>query len=547
MAWIQRSRDDFHRVALSAAALAVMFAAASCVAVPAPVPAAVVPPPDPAVIPLGWGPQQRDLEAAGAAVAKMTLAQKAGQVLMPFYAGLDHEAQAARIERLHLAGSIVMGDNVPKTPEGLTDTVAMAAATQRLAESTRSAGRSWPGLIGVDQEGGVVARLGAPLTEWPAPMSYGAAGSVPLATEGGQALAAELSALGFNVDFAPAADVTMGPADPTIGARSMSGIPESAAVLATGFSQGMLAAGMLPAVKHFPGHGSVTVDSHERLPVQNATVAELQARDWKPFQSAIHGGLPMIMTGHLDVPALDPGIPASISPPSYAALRGMGFKGVVVTDALNMGAVQKSFPNGSAAALALAAGADLVLMPANVEQSHAAIISAAMAGTLPMERLDEAATRVVTMMMWRGREEPPPVAAPGSGAELSAKVSAAAVTVLAGTCQGAMVSDSVRLAGGSVQDQSRFAAAAKQAGITIGSGPLVSLIGYGGGPVAGDIAVALDAPWALAGSEAPSKIAIFGRTPGAFTALLAVLTGKGGAPGKLPAAVGPFPVGAGCP
>src|SRR4029453_12770630 len=102
-------------------------------------------------------------------------------------------------------------------------------------------------------------------------------------------------------------------------------------------------AGVLPSVKHFPGHGSVTVDSHESLPVQKATVEQLRAKDWKPFQAAIDAGLPLIMTGHISVPALDPGVPASLSKPSYATLRGMGFKGVAVTDALNMGAVQKQF------------------------------------------------------------------------------------------------------------------------------------------------------------------------------------------------------------
>ena len=106
---------------------------------------------------------------------------RAGQVLMPFYTGLDHNAHAAVIERLHLAGSIIMGDNVPGTPEGKVDTAAMQSVTGRLQAAARAGGRSWPGLIGVDQEGGVVARLRAPLTEWPAPMSYGAAGSGPLA------------------------------------------------------------------------------------------------------------------------------------------------------------------------------------------------------------------------------------------------------------------------------------------------------------------------------------------------------------------------------
>ncbi|TAP45891.1 glycoside hydrolase family 3 N-terminal domain-containing protein [Arthrobacter sp. S39] len=477
----------------------------------------------------------------------MTPEQKAGQVLMPFFAGTDAAAHAATIERLHLAGSIIMGDNVPVDARKQVDPAAMAATTARLAQAARADGRTWPGLIGVDQEGGMVARLGSPLTEWPAPMTYGAAGNTALTKDAGRAMASELAPLGFNVDFAPDTDVTIGPADPTIGARSMSGYPDAAGALGVAFSQGMQESGVLPAVKHFPGHGSVTVDSHQDLPVQPASIADLEARDWKPFRAAIGAGVPMVMTGHIAVPALEPGVPASLSAPTYAALRGMGFNGVAVTDALNMAAVQKRYPDGSAAVAALAAGADLLLMPTDVAQAHAAIVGAVAGGSLPAARLDEAAQRVATMMIWRGRTAAPPGSAPGAGADISARVSAAAVTVLSGPCSGPLVPGSVRVAGGSPQDRARFEAAAARAGLAVGEGPVVSLIGYGGAPAGGDIAVSLDAPWPLQDSAAPVKVALYGRSPGAFDALAAVLAGKATAPGKLPAAVGSFPAGTGCP
>lgn len=482
----------------------------------------------------------------------MSPEEKAGQVLLPTFAGQQVEAQAAAIKRLHLAGSIIMGDNVPRTPQGGVDVQAMAAANQRLEEATAADGHPWPGIVAVDQEGGIVSRLGLPLTEWPAPMSYGAAGSEALAKEAGQGLAGELSPLGFNLDFAPDADVTMGPQDPTIGARSMSADPAAAASLTAAFSQGMLAAGILPTAKHFPGHGSVTTNSHLSLPTQNAGLDELRGRDWKPFQAAIASGAPIIMTGHIAVPALEPGVPASLSPKTYAALRELGFKGVAVTDALNMGAVTQQYPAGSAAVAALSAGADLLLMPADTAQAHAAIVQAVTSGSLPAQRLDEAARRVATMMVWQGRRTAEAKAGsgagtpPGSGAAVSAKVSASAVTVLTGNCSGPLVPGSVRVAGGGPGDRERFEAAAARAGLAVGSGPLVTLIGYGGAPAGGDIAVALDAPWPLAGSTAPVKVALYGRTDAAFDALAIVLAGKAPAPGKLPAAVGPFPAGTGC-
>ena len=502
--------------------------------------------PSPGERPLGWGPQQRDEDAARAAVAKMSVEQKAGQVLMPFFAGTDFAAQAATVERLHLGGSIVMGDNVPRSADGTVDTAAMAAGIGLLQKAARADGRTWPAVIGVDQEGGMVARLRAPLTEWPDPMSYGAAGDDGLAADAGKALASELAGLGFTADFAPDMDITAGPQDPTIGARAMSGNPDAAARLGVGFAEGMLAAGVLPSAKHFPGHGTVTVDSHENLPVQKATVEELRVKDWKPFQAAIDAGLPIIMTGHISVPALEPGVPASLSKASYATLRSMGFKGVAVTDALNMGAVQKQFPGESAAPRALAAGADLLLMPGDVAAAHAAVVSAVKAGTVPASRLDEAAQRVVTMMMWRARTPGAPGAAPGSGTALSQRVSAAAVTVLAGPCRGPIVPDRIRLAGGSELDRARFAKAAQAAGITLGSGPLVTLIGYQEPAAKADVVVALDAPWPLAGSAAPAKVALYGRSQEAFNVLAAVLAGKAPAPGKLPVGVGAHAPGTGC-
>ncbi|MDQ0800434.1 beta-glucosidase-like glycosyl hydrolase [Arthrobacter sp. SLBN-112] len=295
----------------------------------------------------------------------------------------------------------------------------------------------------------------------------------------------------------------------------------------------------------------MTTDSHLSLPVQPATLDELRGRDWKPFQAAVAAGLPVVMTGHIAVPALEPGVPASLSAPSYAALRNLGFQGVAVTDALNMGAVEEQYPAGAAAVKALAAGADLLLMPEDVEQAHAAILQALAAGTLPAARLDDAARRVATMMVWHARTAAPAGApgagAPaGSGAGLSAKVSASAVTVLSGPCSGPLVPGALRVEGGGPGDRERFEAAAARAGLAVGSGPVVDLIGFGGKPAGGDIAVSLDAPWPLQDSGAPIKLALYGRNDTAFDALAAVLAGKATAPGKLPAAVGPYPAGTGC-
>ncbi|MEE2568141.1 glycoside hydrolase family 3 N-terminal domain-containing protein [Pseudarthrobacter sp. J64] len=503
---------------------------------------------DTASVPLGWGPEQRDADAATAALAGMTVEQKAGQVLVPFYSGADPAAQADTIRRLHLAGSIVMGDNVPQAAEGSADPAAMARSTAVLQEAVGADGRTWPGIVAVDQEGGPVARLRAPLTEWPAAMAYGAAGDPAMARDAGRAMGAELAGLGFTMNFAPDADVTIGPQDPVIRSRSFSDDPDAVAAHAVAMSAGLVDAGVLPAVKHFPGHGSVTVDSHVGLPVQGAGLAELEARDWKPFRAAVAAGLPMVMTGHIDVPALEPGIPASLSKATYGHLRSLGFKGVVVTDALNMGAIGQNYAVGEESVKALAAGADLLLMPPDVEAAHSAIVTAVGNGSLPEDRLNEAAARVITLMAWQGRKGAgtPPVP-PGAGAAVSSAVSAKAVTVVAGPCSGRLVGDAVQVAGGSELDRARFTEAARAAGLAVGSGPVVRLVGPGAPPgAAGNIDVSLDDPWPLAGSAAGSVIAVYGRSPGSFEALVGVLTGSVPATGKLPVAVGSWPRGAGC-
>lgn len=520
----------------------------------------------------GWGPLESDVEAATEAVAAMSLAEKAGQVFVDYYTGTDPAAELAKAKRLHLGGVIVMGDNVPLAAGGSSgggaagegaaggasgvDTRKLAATTAKF-QKTLSAGRDWPGIVAVDQEGGMVARVKSPLTEWPSPMAYGAAGDTGLTARAQEAMDTELAALGFTMNFAPDSDVTLGPADPVIGARSFSSDPEAVGEQTVAGIEGALAAGVLPSAKHFPGHGSVTTDSHVGLPVQDATLKELKARDWQPFARAIEAGTPMVMVGHIAVEALEPGVPSSLSSATYGALRDLGFEGVAVTDALNMGAVEQSAPGGGAAVEALAAGADLLLMPASIDEAHAAVVDAVESGDVPEERLDEAATRVVAMMMWQGHmakdlddggrslssADP---ASSGDGASVARELARASVTVVSGECSGALVGSGIRIAGGTAADRSRLAGAASDAGLTVGSGTLVTLLGGSHTPGSGDVVVSLDAPWGLASSTAGSKIALYGRTAESFEALVGVLTGEREAPGKLPVAVGDFPAGTGC-
>ncbi len=162
-------------------------------------------------------------------------------------------------------------------------------------------------------------------------------------------------------------------------------------------------AGVVPVLKHFPGHGSLTTDSHLGLPVQKRTRAELDRIDLRPFREAIAADAPAVMIGHIDVRAVDPGRPASVSRKVITGLlrRDLGFRGVVVTDSLAMDGVEKQYPGGRGAVAALRAGADVLLMPPDPAVARTAIVTAVRAGRLPRARLEAAATRMLAMLIHR--------------------------------------------------------------------------------------------------------------------------------------------------
>ncbi|GAA1146425.1 glycoside hydrolase family 3 N-terminal domain-containing protein [Nesterenkonia lutea] len=510
------------------------------------------------------GPSPEHQDRASAIVAEYSTEELAGAVLVGEFASTDASAMAALIEELHLAGSIIMGDNVPRGPQGV-DTEALAAELQTLAEA--GAEREVPPMISVDQEGGLVTRVGAPLTEWPAPMAYGAAalsetgGSADqteaeldddaLTRSGHRFLAAELQELGFTASFAPNGDVTVGAADPTIGSRSFGDDAEAVSELALSGLRGLAEGGLAGSIKHFPGHGSVTEDSHQTLPVQDASLEELRSRDWVPFAEAADAGVPMVMMGHIEVPALEAGTPSSLSAAAYAELRDLGHDGVVVTDALNMGAIVQGYGGDQAAVLALAAGADLLLMPADVRGAHAGIVAAVESGELDRSRVTAAAERVVALQLWQrdlasgelaagpGAEDPEHPGRPeelDSAEETAEALGRSSITLVEGRCEADLAANGLQIVGGTEQDRSRLAAAAQAQGIAVGEGAVVNLIGESAA-AGGDVAVALDRPEVLTAADAPTRIALYGRTPESFQALAEVLAG-GEAAGALPVAVG---------
>ena len=235
-------------------------------------------------------------------------------------------------------------------------------------EVRAAAGKGRPApLIAIDQEGGRVRRLkDAAFTQFPPARCYGAfcCHAETVAEAAGQAMGAELSAVGIDIDFAPVLDVDSNPRNPVIGDRSLSSDPVQAGRLGVAFSRGMLSRGVIPVGKHFPGHGASDADSHRELPVVRGSRETLLSRDVFPFQRAIRAGIPALMTAHVLYPALDRVNPATLSRKILTDLlrRDLRFRGVVFSDALEMKAITDRLGIGTATVAALRAGCDAVLV-----------------------------------------------------------------------------------------------------------------------------------------------------------------------------------------
>ncbi|WP_210441098.1 glycoside hydrolase family 3 N-terminal domain-containing protein [Nocardioides xinjiangensis] len=350
--------------------------------------------------PTSWGPTVGELEDARELVSTWTPEQLAGGVIVGRFHGTDPQEPARMVRELHLAGVSVTGDNV-------VDRAQVLAMTGAVARAAAADGRDFPPVVGVDQEGGYVSHLRGIATEFPHFQSAGLAVQADarlgrrVTRAAAETTGLELRSLGFTWVFAPVADVTIGAADPTIGARSPSTDPSVAAQAVGAAVKGYDDAGIVSTVKHFPGHGTATADSHDTLPVVDSSLAEIEAHDLPPFAAAVRHAAPAVMLSHLDLTAIAPGVPASMAPEVYDLLRDdLGFEGVTITDSLGMGAVGG---RPTPALQALEAGADLLLMPVDTATTHRIVVEALESGDISRERVEEAAARVVAVQEWQAR------------------------------------------------------------------------------------------------------------------------------------------------
>lgn len=316
------------------------------------------------------------------------------------------------ISEYHIGGVILY--SVSGNIESPEQVAKLTSGIQKAAKETGG-----PGLIvAVDQEGGPVTRLKQGFTVFPPNMAAAAAGLKAVRTKA-RITASELMAVGVNMNFAPVADVNVNPDNPIIGVRSYGSDPAQVSRMVAAAVEEYRKANIASCAKHFPGHGDTGFDSHVQMPVVDHDRPRLEAVEFAPFRAAIAARAPAIMTAHVSVPALtgQPSLPATMSRSVLVGLlrQELGFHGLIVTDSLGMGALDKRFGIAESAELAFTAGADILLFgadkghtPAEQKTVYAHLLQKFRSGKLSEKMLDAAVLRILEFKREYGLLEPVP-------------------------------------------------------------------------------------------------------------------------------------------
>lgn len=346
---------------------------------------------------------------------KLSLERTVGQQFLLSFESRTHPPEAFLdiLKKQHVGGVVLFRH------KNMSSLEEIRGLTRELQAAAAEAGRP-PLLIAVDQEGGQLMAVGQ-TTPFPGNMALGSTRSEKLAFKVGVAMGKELSALGINVDFAPVCDVNSNPRNPVIGTRSFGEDPELVASLGTAFARGLQRAGVAATAKHFPGHGDTSSDSHLDAPVLKQSLKRIRSVELVPFRRAVTGGVRLIMTAHIVVPALNGGsqeLPATLSREILQSLlrKKMGFKGVIVSDALDMHAIAQGPEYISEAMAAVFAGNDLLLFNhdlSRVEPAHRNIVQACHRGLLPEAQVQASARRIMALKQWIAHQPQHPMSVIG--------------------------------------------------------------------------------------------------------------------------------------
>ena len=317
------------------------------------------------------------------------LRRRIGQLLVAGFDGVQIPVELRSLAReFDLGGVILFARNIVEL-----DQVA------ELCFEAAALGGEFPAWVSIDQEGGRVARLRAPFTEWPPMATLGRSGDVALAERFARALSVEMRAVGVSLDYAPVLDVHTNPGNPVIGDRALSGKAEDVARLGRAIVTAMQAEGLAACGKHFPGHGDTSADSHLELPLVEHPIERLRQVELVPFRAAIEAEVAAIMTAHIFLPALDDTRPATLSRRVVDGLlrESLGYDGLILSDDLEMKAIARDYSVPAAAVLAVEAGCDGVLVCSGNWEVQAAALEALIHAVedeqLPLARVDDAVRR----------------------------------------------------------------------------------------------------------------------------------------------------------
>lgn len=358
-----------------------------------------------AMLPSAFSEEATD--AVEAKLTTMTLREKVGQLFWVRPETLDFslnpekktltQTMRQNLEQYPVGGIAVFKKNIQDENQ-LSSLIADFQSASKI-----------PMIVAVDEEGGTVARLANheafSLPKYTSARDIGKTGDPEQARQMGRTIGGYLRFYGFNLDFAPVADVDSNPANPVIGRRAYSTDAQQTAQMVAAAVEGLHEAGMLCTVKHFPGHGDTGQDSHYGTATSYKTWEEMKAMEMLPFEAGIAAGADVVMTAHITTPnATTDGLPASLSYTMITErLRGeLGFQGVIVTDALEMNAIKNHFTPAESAVAALRAGVDVLLMPSDLRAAFDGVVQAVEDGTLSEERLNESVRRILTLKQKAG-------------------------------------------------------------------------------------------------------------------------------------------------
>lgn len=340
-------------------------------------------------------PQRTAKDSIQERIERMSQNEKIGQMMLVGLDGYEMGDHAkALIDTYRVGGFIFYKRNI-KDGRQLVE-LANTLKTENLERGTP------PLWLSVDEEGGRVTRMPAELAKVPSAEKVGKSGKPELALQIGTALGEGLSAFGLNMNFAPVLDVNSNPGNPIIGNRSYHSNAERVGTMGIQMMKGLQSSQVVPVVKHFPGHGDTSVDSHIGLPVVNHDLNRLRSLELKPFAEAIHSGADAVMVAHILLPKLDPEAPATFSKPVITELlrQELGFTGVVITDDLTMGAIIKHYDIGQAAVRSVEAGSDILLVGHGFDEAVSvfhALQQAVHDGVLTKERLNQSVGRILRL------------------------------------------------------------------------------------------------------------------------------------------------------